>query len=52
MSEDTQKNKKMENLIKRVMRMVGPEYPGEGAMSKIIIAGFTAVEDLLEKTLS
>ena len=52
MSEDTQKNKKMENPEKKEMRMVGPEYPGEGAISKILIAGFTAVEDLLEKTLS
>ena len=52
MSGDTQKKKKMENSEKKEMIMVGPEYPGEGAMSKIIIAGFTAVEDLLEKTLS
>ena len=49
MSEDTQKNKKTENPEKKEMRMVGPEYPGEGAMSKIIIAGSTAVEDLLKK---
>ena len=50
MSGDTQKNKKTENPeIKKEMEIVGPEYPTEVAISKVIIAGFTAVKDLLKK---
>ena len=48
----TQKNQKERKLDKKKSHnQVGPEYPGEGAMHNILIAGSTDIQDLLMKKI-
>ena len=42
----TQKNRKIRKSDKMdVENLVGPEYPGEGAMNNILIAGSTDIQE-------